>query len=368
MLCSVDPPPTNQSVLVNSYINAKTRTKKLQFGVSKCHQLHVSKNNKMCPTLKIDNWELKKVKESETGLGNQEDVLVGSHNLEKVDKDKYLGDIISVDGRNTKNIIARKGKAIGITNKITSILQEMCFDPYYFEVALALRNSLFLSSVLVNSEAWYGLTDDEKSDLEKQDEYLLRKILECPSNSPKCMLYLETGCKPIRFLIMMRQLMFLHYILKEEKDSLIRRFFETQARNPGRNDWVTTVRSNLEYLEIWLDFEQIEMCTEYQFRNLVQKSIEEKCFEYLIEEKNKKNKVKHIQYQKQELQKYLMPGKLSNHQAKKNFLLRNRMLETKDNFPNKFENKILPNLYKWRQRQSSSPNEISGHTKPNDCV
>ena len=79
--------------------------------------------------------------------------------------------------------------------------------------------------------------------------------------------------------------------------------------------------------------EQIEMCTEYQFRNLVQKSIEEKCFDYLVEEKNKKNKVKHIQYQKLELQKYLMPGKISNHQAKKNVLLRNRMLETKDNCP-----------------------------------
>ena len=73
----------------------------------------------------------------------------------------------------------------------------------------------------------------------------------------------------------------------------------------------------MDYLEICLDFEQIEMCTEYQFRNLVHKSIEEKCFDYLNEEKNKKNKVKHIHYQKHELQKYLMPGKISNHQAKK---------------------------------------------------
>ena len=156
------------------------------------------------------------------------------------------------------------------------------------------------------------------------------------------MLYLETGCKPIRFLIMMRQMMFLHYILKEEKDSLIRRFLDTQARNPGRNDWVTTIKDNLAYLEIWLDFEQIEMCSEYQFRNLVQKSIEEKCFEYLVNEKNKKNKVKHIQYQRLEIQKYLSPGRISNHQAKKIFLLRNRMLETKDNFPNKFEDKLCP--------------------------
>ena len=99
-----------------------------------------------------------------------------------------------------------------------------------------LRESLFLSSLLVNSEAWYGVNEEEKRELEKQDEKLLRKILECPSNSPRCMLYLETGCKPIRFLIMKRQLMFLHYILKEDKDSLISRFFEAQAKNPGNND------------------------------------------------------------------------------------------------------------------------------------
>ena len=42
--------------------------KKLQLGVSKCHQLHEGKNYKVCPTLKIDNWELKKVEESEEGL------------------------------------------------------------------------------------------------------------------------------------------------------------------------------------------------------------------------------------------------------------------------------------------------------------
>ena len=37
-----------------------------------------------------------------------------------------------------------------------------------------------------------------------------------------------------------------------------------------------------------------------------------------------------------------MPGKISNHQAKKKLLLRNRMLETKDDFPNKFEEKLCP--------------------------
>ena len=59
--------------------------------------------------------------------------------------------------------------------------------------------------------------------------------------------------------------MFLHYILKEDKSSLISRFFYTQAKKPDKNDWVTTILENLEYLEICLDFDQIEMTSQYQF-------------------------------------------------------------------------------------------------------
>ena len=136
---------------------------------------------------------------------------------------------------------------------------------------------------------------------------------------------------------MKRQLMFLHYILKEDKNSLLSRFFDAQLKNPGKNDWVTTAKETL-----FLDFDQIEMATQYQFENLVEKEIEKRCFQYLIEEKKKRNKVKHIKHEKSELQSYLMPGNHSTHQAKQIFLLRNRMLETRDNFPNKFQDENCP--------------------------
>jgi hypothetical protein len=52
----------------------------------------------------------------------------------------------------------------------------MCLGPYYFEVALILRNALFLT----NLEASYGLTDEEITQIEQMDESLMRTILECP--------------------------------------------------------------------------------------------------------------------------------------------------------------------------------------------
>ena len=141
---------------------------------------------------------------------------------------------------------------------------------------------------------------------------------------------------------MKRQMMFFHYILKENKNSLIRRFFDAQLGNPGKNDWVLTIDKNLEELEIVLDLDQIEMTTVNQFKTMVEKAIDEKCLAYLVKEKNKKQKVKHIQFEKLETQKYLLPAKISIHQAKQVFLLRCRMLETKDNYTNKFSDDWCP--------------------------
>ena len=123
---------------------------------------------------------------------------------------------------------------------------------------------------------------------------------------------------------------------------MVRRFLNTQEKNPGKNYWVLTVKKTLETLEIYLDFDQIKEATRQQFKSFVDKAINEKCFNYLIDEKNKKNKVKHIQYYEHETQEYLLPGKISNKQAKEIFLLRTRMLETKDNYQNQFQDDHCP--------------------------
>ena len=65
-----------------------------------------------------------------------------------------------------------------------TILEEICFGKYYFQVAMVLRNSLLISSLLTNAEAWYNLSSTDVTELEKVDEDLLRKVLKCPVSIP----------------------------------------------------------------------------------------------------------------------------------------------------------------------------------------
>ena len=133
-------------------------------------------------------------------------------------------------------------------SKLLTILEEVCYGQFHFEVAVILRDSLLLNSILANSEAWYNVKPEEIEILERCDENLLRNIFEAPCTTPKCMLYLESGCKQIRFTIMIRRVMYLHYILNEDNHSLVSRFFQAQNSEPYKDDWSSQVCEDLNFL------------------------------------------------------------------------------------------------------------------------
>ena len=85
----------------------------------------------------------------------------------------YLGDVISDDGKHNKNVQARSNKGLGIITQIKQILDSIVYGKHHFEVAMVLRESLFLSSLLLNSEAWVNLSDRDIRTLEKTDDILL---------------------------------------------------------------------------------------------------------------------------------------------------------------------------------------------------
>ena len=94
----------------------------------------------------------------ETGIEEIEDICEGEEIMEEKSDEKYLGDVISTDGKNIKNVKARVAKGKGIANRIISIIDGIPFGDFYFEVAMILRNSLLVSSMLSNSEAWYNVS------------------------------------------------------------------------------------------------------------------------------------------------------------------------------------------------------------------
>lgn len=186
--------------------------------------------------------------------------------MEQRTKDRYLGDIISDDGSNKYNTESRRNRGVGIINQIKLMLKEGCFGKYYFEAAMLMRESLLLSSLLTNSEAWFNISKDDIKQLEQVDEILLRSILEAPSNTGKAFLYLSLAAVPIRFLLIKKRMGFLHYILNEEKTSLIRQVFDAQIEDRHKNDFVSMVEEDLKILQIDMSFGEIGQLSKWKFK------------------------------------------------------------------------------------------------------
>ena len=294
--------------------------------------MHVGSNKLLCPDLFIDKWELRKINEDGHGIKNLEDIYVGDYEMEMVDHEKYLGDIIAADGSNDKNIQRRKGKGIGAVNQILTNLENTCYGEFHFQVAVTLRESLLLNGFLTNAEAWYGLTNPNIEVLENVDELLLRKIFEVPSTCPKEMLHLELGCLPIRYVVTTRRLLFLHYILHEEEDSLIHKVLVSQSGTPLKDDWVSTALDDLEDFKISMSFEQIRVMTIWKFQTIVQNAVRTKALEDLTLTKLKHSKVLHIPHTKLQIQEYLKTKKLTNTEKKFAFHARTRMLRVSSNY------------------------------------
>ena len=95
------------------------------------------------------------VTDIETGNTIQVDEYAGYHDMKKADSEKYLGDILSSDGKNLRNINARKNRGTGIVTQIMTKLEDICFGRHFFKVAIILRNSHLISSLLTNAEVHF---------------------------------------------------------------------------------------------------------------------------------------------------------------------------------------------------------------------
>ena len=317
--CGID------SVDLNTFVNTHIELKKLRFhvpdieGKSKCHKIHVGGKKESCPELKVHGTI-----------------------IESVEEDTYLGDLISGDGKNKKNIEKRISKGLGIISQILNLLELVSFGKHYIEIALLLRESMFINGVLFNAEVWYGLTKAEINEFEKLDRLLLRKILAVPFSTPQEAFYLELGIVPISVVIKIRRLQYLHNLVNRKEKEMIHQFFVTQWMNPTRGDWTETVRKDLEEFGIQEDIEFLKSKSKGIFKRLLKKKAREIAFESLVEMKVKHSKMNNLEYKELKLQEYFQLPGIRIEQVRKIFKFRTRMLPFGENFRGAKEIVICP--------------------------
>ena len=73
-----------------------------------------------------------------------------------------------------------------------NILETVILGKYYFQIAITLRETMFINGIITNAEIWYNLKNSEIEEFDELDRCLLRKIFGTKISCPKEALHLES--------------------------------------------------------------------------------------------------------------------------------------------------------------------------------
>ena len=106
-------------------------------------KMHIGTNRHehQCGPLFIDGWKDVLNESQNTSQSSKKDLFQNQIIMEEKSEEKYLGDIISNNGKNFKNMKVRQNKGQGMVSEIMSILEDIWYGKYHFEVAVLLRNA-----------------------------------------------------------------------------------------------------------------------------------------------------------------------------------------------------------------------------------
>ena len=320
--CSID------TVKMNAVVNAFIEGKKLTLSHKKCHRIHVNKKkNKKesnCPELKVHNDK-----------------------MDNTNQEKYLGDLVNNSGTIRDTIEERRSKWFGIVAEITAILEEVPLGRYKLEIGLKLRQAMLLNAILFNSEAWHSVSEVEIKRLEAVDEHLLRTLVKSHAKTPLEFLYMEAGATPIRFIISSRRLIYHQVILKRDDKELTKKIYNAQKDDCTPGDFVDLLEKDFILIEEHQDDNKIGESNCNSYKKNIKAKIKTAAFKYLKEAQQTHSKVRKIQYQKLEIQKYMTSPLFSNEEVNLLHALRSRTTECKENFKQKHINSnLLCNLCK----------------------
>ena len=157
-----------------------------------------------------------------------------------------------------------------------NILDKTSVGKHYFKIALLLRDSIFLNSVLINLEVWGGLSQANIDQLESVDKTLMRRIFKLPDSTPITGLYLESGSLRIRTIIKARRINFLNYLLQLPKNEMLSKFFYTQwHHSSSKSDWTKQVKQDLINFEVPVELDLIKSKSVNSFKALTKKKARE---------------------------------------------------------------------------------------------
>ena len=274
----------DDTIDLNTDINETEDSHNFIVNFSKAKRLSI--NHPKCGTIIIN----KKTHDSMPSLWIEDDCINQTRTA------KVLGDMINEKGDNKDLISDRVKKGNATMVNCLALCNEITVGVHHVIVSLILYNSVFVSTLLFNCQAWTNLLKDDLKRLETIQLKYLKRTLRSPQSTANCFVFLELGMLPVSYIIHVRQLCFLHHIAFLEEDDPVQCIYKEQLSLPYEKNWGNSTQELLTKYDL-KDIEPTDFSYEaWKFQ--VKKHVSQYAFEKLTNEARGKSKTEHLVYTK----------------------------------------------------------------------
>ena len=229
---------------------------KLKWGTDKCKVMVVGRN-----AYESGKWNL------------------GESQIETCEDYRYLGDIISRNNSNQRNIEERENRVKVITRKIISLCGNEVISKVEIWARLKLHETTTISSLLTNSESWV-LNSTQRSKIDRIELGALKKLLNVPPTTPTLAIMLVSGTLFASQRIDQRQMIYLKTILNKTDDSCLKIALLNQETEDSF--WAKQMKELLSEYDIEKTWDEIKRISFASWKGEVRKAVEKKHKDRLI--------------------------------------------------------------------------------------
>ena len=234
---------------------------KLQWGQSKCKVMRVGRH-----TNAEKEWKL------------------GDLTIQETNSYKYLGDILTNDGKNAMNLESRKNKMQAKSTYANSIAASDVLCLIESTSLIQLHEKENIPGLLTNCESWCLLKGDVEV-LERIEIQALKHLFDLPVHTPTPAVIFTFGTIYTNQRVHQRQLIYLHKTLKKYDGFWPKRTIEIlEQKNIG---WSHKIKETLSEYDLPTDFSVIKTIPRLTWIRNVKAKIEQRNTQRLIDDCHK---------------------------------------------------------------------------------
>ena len=228
-------------------------------------------------------WGQEKCKVLEYGTHREssKEWSLGEKTIENCQSYKYLGEVITRDGKNDENLATRVSKVKSSVRAINTCCQKDIMKKIEINVLITLHESVTLPALLYNAETW-PLNKTIKKDIDKIEIWAWKSMLGLPTTTPNAAVMVCSGAMYASIRVQVKQLLYLHKVLQKEDDHWTK--LTLKVLIDYDIGWAKQIRENLETWDLETNLETIRQKSTNDWKREVTDAAEKKNREQLLEE------------------------------------------------------------------------------------